>query len=127
MFIPQCEFPTENPYTLARTGYLTGSCESSIRSAISKYFEQQPQGEDVTLYVVNQMGDNAIENLAEIKDTTKDSVLVSLGIFIPMVANQMYPNLIETNRYESGLPKRHRTPKSSILASYTKHRMKFDD
>ena len=123
MFYPQTSISTSTPGSLARVANVRPALEPLTTRFVTIYFKANPTGEHVTLYVANRIGLVKLKTIAAQNHTTINSVKIALGILVPIIANQIYPNQIETDRSSNRRPIRKKAPNNSPLCSYTRHRL----
>jgi len=127
-FVSQQRYPSKTPRTLNRTGYILLNLGDKIKKIIQTYFEQNPDGESVTLEVFKQLGGlQGIETLAQQFNKTPDVIKQDIGLAIPIIGAELYPDSFETCRdFKTGKACSRKTPinaKDSGIHNYTKHRL----
>lgn len=126
--ISQQRYPSNTPRTSSRIEYIILNLKDKLKSIIQLYFDQNPKGEDVTLEVFKQLGGlQGIEALAQQFNKTPDVIKQDIGLAIPIIGAELYPDSFETCRdFKTGKACSRKTPinaKDSGIHNYTKHRL----
>jgi len=109
------------PKTSNRIGYIPLNVMNKLKNYIHAYFEQNPEGEDVTLEVFKQLGGlQGIEALALQFNKTPDAIKQDIGLAIAIAGKELYPDSFES----VGSRKTPVDAKDSGIHNYTKHRLK---
>jgi hypothetical protein len=86
-FVPQSISPSTNPRTRARTAYLA-PLRSEVESIIRNYYAARPEGEDVTLAVLREIGDDRLRAIGGRRDF--DTLKKDAGLYVPIVLVEMF-------------------------------------
>lgn len=109
------------PKTSNRIGYIPLNIMNKLKNYIHAYFDQNPDGEDVTLEVFKQLGGlQGIEILAQQFNKTTDAIKQDIGLAISIIGKELYPDSFES----IGSRKTPIDAKESGIHNYTKHRLK---
>lgn len=123
MFRPQYLIPTTNKYTVGITASLRSLYETQITQLIINYYSQYPQGQKVTLYVANQLGNARLLHAANALGKTLNGIKIALGMLVAIIAETLFPRRIETSRTSSGKAISYKSPVGGVINSYARHRL----
>jgi acyl carrier protein len=122
-FVPQSVSPSTNPRTRARTEYLA-PLRADIERAIRAYYSARPEGEDVTLAVLREIGEDRLRAIGGRRDF--DTIKKDAGLYVPIVLVDMYtaPN-VHTYRNDDGRSVSTRSARGepSWVNKYSPHRV----
>ncbi len=123
------EYSSDTHRARARTGYLE-QARPDVEAAILNYLDGCPDGTQMTLAVLNWLGRERLDEIAEVGGRTFDTLKKDIGLFVVLVAIDLFgPARVETLRHEqSGRNStRMRTadwPDLEWVARYTPHRVR---
>jgi hypothetical protein len=86
-FVPQSISPSTNPRTRERTAYLA-PLRSEVESMIRNYFAARPEGEDVTLAVLREIGEHRLRAIGGRRDF--NTLKKDVGLYVPIVLVEMF-------------------------------------
>ncbi|HEY4242065.1 MAG TPA: hypothetical protein VGM88_19740 [Kofleriaceae bacterium] len=86
-FVAQSVSPSTNPRTRARTNYLA-PLRAEIEAVIRAYYVVRPEGEDVTLAVLREIGEDRLRAIGGQRDF--DTIKKDAGLYVPIVLVDMY-------------------------------------
>lgn len=127
-FISQQRYSSKTPRTLSRIEYILLNLKDKIKNIIQVYFEQNPDGEDVALEVFKQLNERqGIANLASQFNKSVDTIKQDIGLAIPIIGAELYPDRFATYRnmktWKTCSRKVPINAKDSGIHNYTKHRL----
>jgi hypothetical protein len=122
-FVAQSVSPSTNPRTRTRTEYLA-PLRVEIERVIRTYYAARPEGEDVTLAVLREIGEGRLREIGGRSDF--DTVKKDMGLFVPIVLVDLYtaPNVL-TYRNDDGKSVSTRSARGepSWVNKFTPHRV----
>lgn len=138
----QRDFPSETPRTRQAVAYLEQRIGSgTIERAMSEYFSEHPEGEQVTLACLEAIGEDQVRAIAEQQASSKGRSADSLfgmvkqhiGLWVAIVLARKYgADKVFTYRREAGGPSSTRQvpdlwkPSLGWVSRYTPHKVKWN-
>ena len=131
IFVPHTHprVTSDTPRARQRTAWLA-SLEPDMRRLATQYFSANPGGTEVTLAVLDGLGQQRLAQLAKSAGRSMDTVKKDFGLFMVLVLIDIYgPARVETLRHATSGKNstRSRTahwPNLSWVARYTPHRIR---
>jgi hypothetical protein len=97
-FISQAAVPSTTPRTLERTAFL-GHLDDRLTDIITRYFQDNPGGTQVTLQVLLELGKADVETLAASHGRTSDETKQCIGLRVPiLLVRQFGEAAVSTHR-----------------------------
>jgi hypothetical protein len=128
-WVSQDEFPSSTDSALSRTYYL-GVIEREVDQVLREYFEANNNGEDYTLAVFEDLGEQRVNQLQNQFGKSFDQIKKDIGLFVPQCLASLFPSpkfTVFTERYNDRKTSHARENLSrnsrSWLTSYTRHRV----
>jgi len=128
-FIKQSIYSSDSARTRQRTAFLE-DVRSTIEMGIAEYLEKHPNGEQITLHVLDTLGEAWARHLATDRQWTLEEIKQAIGLYVPIVLCDMFgPDKVETLRQEDSKANSTRKvtkdfPKlTGWVTAYTPHRV----